>query len=116
VDENNVILAGHGRVSGAEWVGHTKVPVLRIEHLSEAQKRAYVIADNKLAEKAGWDPEILAIELGELAVLLPEIDLDITITGFDIGEIDQIFADRAATPMPKSDEVEDSIPDPPLRR
>ena len=115
VDEDSVILAGHGRLSGAEWAGHTMVPALRIEHLSEAQKRAYVIADNKLAEKAGWDPEILAIELGELAVLLPEIDLDITITGFDIGEIDQIFADRAVAPMPKSDEIEESIPDPPLR-
>jgi DNA modification methylase len=98
-------------------LGMSEISVVRIEHLSDAEKRAYVLADNKLAENAGWDPEILAIELGELAVLLPEIDvdLDITITGFDFGEVDQIFADGATPPMPKGDEVEESIPDPPLR-
>ena len=110
-DKNGVVIAGHGRLSAAELLGMTEVPVLRIEHLTGVEKRAYVLADNKLAEKAGWDREILAIELGELSVLLPEIDLDITDTGFEIGEIDQIIADRADPPMPKGDEIEDeSIP------
>ena len=78
------------------------VPVIRIGHLNEAEKRAYMLADNKLAENAGWDREMLAIELGELALLLPELDIDVTITGFDVGEIDQINADHAALPLPKT--------------
>ena len=61
--------------------------------MSEAQKRAYVIADNRLAETAGWDRQILAAELGVLSELLIEIDLDVTITGFEAGEVDAILAD-----------------------
>jgi ParB-like chromosome segregation protein Spo0J len=63
IDEGNTILAGHGRTEAARLLGWKEVPTLRIDHLSEAEKRAYVIADNRLAEKAGWDKQILAIEL-----------------------------------------------------
>ena len=91
VDENGVVLAGHGRLGGAKLLGLSHVPAIRIEYLSDTQKRAYMIADNKLAEKAGWDREMLAVELSALAVLLPEIDLDITLTGFEVGEIDLIL-------------------------
>ena len=71
VDAADMVLAGHGRLEAARLEGLTHVPVVRFGHLTEAQKRAYVIADNKIAEQAGWDREILAIELGELIELLP---------------------------------------------
>ena len=95
VDETGMVLAGHGRLEAARLLGSIKVPVVAIAHLSDAEKRAYVIADNKLAENAGWDREMLAIELGELAVMLPEIDLDIGITGFSTGELDSLLLDHA---------------------
>jgi ParB-like chromosome segregation protein Spo0J len=87
VDDANVVLAGHGRLAAARLEGWSEVPVLRFGHLSEAQKRAYVIADNKIAEQAGWDREILALELGELIDLLPTEDLDVSLTGFEVAEI-----------------------------
>ena len=106
VDERNMILAGHGRLEGARLEGATPVPIIRFDHLSEAQKRAYVIADNKIAEQTGWNREMLAIELGELINLLPVEELDVSITGFETGEIDLLFADMAsAQPGP-----EDVIP------
>jgi hypothetical protein len=71
----------------------THVPIIRFDHLSEAQKRAYVIADNKIAEQAGWGREILALELGELIDLLPIEDLDVSLTGFEAAEIDLLMAD-----------------------
>ena len=67
VDENAGILAGHGRLLAARKLGLTEVPVIRFEHLSEAQKRAYLIADNQLALEAGWDDALLAIADGETA-------------------------------------------------
>jgi ParB-like chromosome segregation protein Spo0J len=63
IDENAQIMAGHGRVEAARLLGMSEVPTLRIDHLSEVQKRAYILADNKIAENAGWNPEILSIEL-----------------------------------------------------
>lgn len=62
-DDNNQIVAGHGRVAAAKQLGIDAVPVVRLSHLSEAEKRAYILADNKLAEQAGWDRDLLAIEL-----------------------------------------------------
>ena len=66
IDDDGQILAGHGRVEAAKLLGLDHVPTVRISHLSDAQKRAYILADNKLAINAGWDPEILAIELQHL--------------------------------------------------
>ena len=66
VDEHNVILAGHGRYEAAKRDGLKSVPVVRFDHLTEAQKRAYVLADNKIAEASGWDRELLVIELVQL--------------------------------------------------
>jgi DNA modification methylase len=88
-DDNNQIVAGHGRVSAAKQLGIDAVPVVRLSHLSEAEKRAYILADNKLAERAGWDRELLAIELQGLVDLNFEIDL----TGFETAEIDFILED-----------------------
>ena len=95
IDKHNVIIAGHGRVEAAKLLGLETVPVIRLEHLSEAEKRAYILADNKLAEKAGWDAEILAIELQNLIDL--DLDFDISVTGFDMPEIDVLIGDLDAT-------------------
>jgi hypothetical protein len=90
LDDTNTIIAGHGRVAAAKLRGLPLVPTIRLENLSPDQIRAYVIADNRLAETAGWDPAILAIELQHLTTL--ESDFDITITGFEIPEVDLVLA------------------------
>jgi DNA modification methylase len=92
VDKNNLIVAGHGRAKAAKLLGMTEVPTVPLSRMTEAQMRAYVIADNRLAEKAGWDEEILAIELQTLTEIAPEFDL--TITGFEISEIDFIIQEH----------------------
>jgi len=105
---SNEILAGHGRVQAAKLLGMTTVPVLRIDHLNEDERRAYIIADNRLAEKAGWDKEILEIELQHLVI----IGFDVEITGFEVPEVDSILegaAEKLRDPGP-----EDYTPD--LRR
>lgn len=96
IDEDGVIIAGHGRVAAAKTLGLDTVPVIRLDHMSEAQKRAYILADNKLAEKAGWDREILAIELQHLTSL--DIDFDVTVTGFEMAEIDLLLGEVDAKP------------------
>ena len=78
------IVAGHGRVAAAKLLGRKTVPTLTLSHLSETERRAYVIADNKLALNAGWDMEILAIELQALV----DLEFDIDLTGFSLAEID----------------------------
>ena len=80
IGPQNRIVAGHGRLEAAKRLGLTKVPTIRLEHLTEAQLRAYALADNRLAELSGWDDELLALELSELAAI--ELDFDITLTGF----------------------------------
>ena len=92
------VIAGHGRVEAAKLLGMTAVPTVCLAHMNEEQKRAYVIADNRLAEKAGWDKEILAIEFETLFELAPELDL--TVTGFEIAEIDLIIGDKAVAGEP----------------
>ena len=79
IDAEDGIIAGHGRVLAARKLGLEKVPCIRLAHLSETQKRAYIIADNKLALNSGWDEEMLALELAELR----EVDFDLDLTGFD---------------------------------
>jgi DNA modification methylase len=107
IDKDGVIIAGHGRVAAAKTLGHETVPVIRLEHMSEAQKRAYILADNKLAEKAGWDTEILAIELQNLMEF--DLDFDVSITGFDMPEIDVLIAGLDAKPS-KPDPA-DAVPE-----
>src|ERR1700692_2386951 len=86
VDSNLQVIAGHGRLMASKLLGLTKVPVIRLEHLSEHQRRAFMIADNRLTENAEWDDSLL----GEQLKILSEAELDFTleITGFDMGEID----------------------------
>jgi len=83
IDKDNGIIAGHGRVMAAQKLGLKEVPVLQIGHLSDTQKRAYIIADNRLALDAGWDEEMLRVEFAELA----DMGFDLELTGFELDEI-----------------------------
>src|SRR3984957_572994 len=103
-DPDGHIIAGHGRLQAARSLGLTEVPTIILPGLSEPQKRALRIADNKIALNAGWDLEILQLELGELASI--DIDIDPTLTGFSTGEIDVILGsagdpdDEVIPPVP----------------
>jgi DNA modification methylase len=104
ISDDNMIIAGHGRVEAARLIGLTHVPVRRLSHLSKDEVRAYILADNKLAENAGWDRDILAIELQALI----DIDFDIDLTGFSTTEIDLTLggADLLKGPDPVLDREE----------
>ena len=106
VGENGEIIAGHGRVEAAKLLGLEKVPTVRLAHLNPAQRRAYVLADNKLALNAGWDRQLLGIELQGLI----DIDFDVELTGFSSTEIDLVL-DEAGEGSPNDPtDVEDEIP------
>jgi DNA modification methylase len=100
------VIAGHGRLSAAKLLGHPSVPIVILANMTEADRRAYVIADNKLAELAGWDRDTLAIELQFLQEIQFE---DIEVTGFSLGEIDLIL-DEASEKTPEEPGPEDEIP------
>ena len=104
-DAEGGVIAGHGRLEAAKHLGVTTVPVIRIEHMSEAQKRAYIIADNKLAENAGWDDDLLSIELQGLYEM--ELDFDLEVIGFETPEIDFMLQSGSDAPgeTSKSDVV-----------
>lgn len=89
VDGENGIIAGHGRIMAAQKLGLEFVPTVEANHLTEAQRRAYIIADNRLALDASWDDEMLRVELGELE----DADFDLSLTGFDLDEIDSLMFD-----------------------
>ena len=106
IGDDDEIIAGHGRVEAAKLIGMASVPTVRLSHLDAAQRRAYVIADNKLALNAGWDQEVLAIELQALI----DLDFGVEITGFSLAEIDLVLDEvRDASPEPKPD-ADDEIP------
>ena len=109
VDGENGIIAGHGRVMAAGKLGLAAVPVIELAHLSEAQKRVYVLADNKLAERAGWDVEMLALEVADLATL----GIDLMDLGFSGRELDELLRQNGADP--REDEVP-PVPDVPVSR
>jgi DNA modification methylase len=106
IDEQRRILAGHGRVEAARLLGWESVPCLRLDHMSETEKRAYVLADNKLALNAGWDEELLAAELGVL--LSADLDFDLSITGFSLPEIDGLL--ESVAPEEPGDPADDALP------
>lgn len=105
VDGENGLIAGHGRLLAARKLGLAQVPVIELAHLTPAQKRALVLADNKLAERAGWDEQLLALEAGELA----ELGVDLSTLGFEAGEIDDLLHGEAADPR------EEETPEPPVQ-
>ncbi len=89
VDEHGVLIAGHGRLRAAKEVGLERVPTIEVLDLTDAQKKALRLADNKIALNAGWDLEILKLELAEIVVL--DVDFDLSLTGFASGEIDVVL-------------------------
>jgi DNA modification methylase len=105
VDESGKIIAGHGRFAASLDLRLRRVPTIVVSGLSDAEKRALALADNKIAANAGWDRSTLAAELGELATLLPEISLDISITGFDAAEIDALATDFVDPEREPADEI-----------
>lgn len=100
IDEERNILAGHGRLMAARSIGMTEVPTLAVSGLTDAEKRAFAIADNRVAEKAQWDYEILCPELQELVVLI-----DVELTGFDTGQVDIMLDDKSLHPDDEPAEV-----------
>jgi DNA modification methylase len=103
VDAEGVVIAGHGRLLAARKLGHTEVPTIELSELTETQRRAYVIADNRLALDAGWDDEMLRLELGELE----ELGFDLELTGFTLDEI------AALKPVEVGLTDDDAVPDVP---
>jgi DNA modification methylase len=101
VDAQNRVIAGHGRLLAAKSLNLTRVPVVRITHLTETQLRAYRLADNKIAENATWDDGLLRVELDFL--MSPEVNFDVDLTGFSTPEIDLLIGDEAS-----------AVPEPPL--
>lgn len=105
ISDDNEIVAGHGRYAAAKHLGLETVPCVRLSHLSPDQRRAYILADNKLALNAGWDQELLAVELEELKAL----DLDIELTGFSMPEIDIILEEVKAADPKEEDDLDGEI-------
>jgi 16S rRNA G966 N2-methylase RsmD len=109
VDPGNGIVAGHGRVIAARQLGLFEVPTVSLSDMSEADIRAYVIADNRLAEKAGWNSELLGLELQYLSDL--EIDFDVSLTGFSLPEVDLFIEGlQVQTEEPDQGDPAESIP------
>lgn len=106
IDGDGGIIAGHGRVMAGRKLGITEAPCIVLDNLTEAQRRAYVIADNKLALNAGWDIELLKVELGDLKGL----DFDLSLTGFDPGELANLLAEKT-----EGLTDEDAVPETPAR-
>jgi DNA modification methylase len=106
VDGDKGVIAGHGRLLAAIKLGMAKVPTIELKDMTEAQKKAYVIADNKLALNAGWDTNFLSLELQELK----DQDFDLTLLGFDDKELDALLAPETTEGLTD----EDSVPDTPI--
>ena len=116
VDAVQGVIAGHGRLAAARKLGLADVPVIELAHLSPAQKRAYVIADNRLALDAGWDEELLAVELAELT----DAGFDLALTGFDDAELHSLLNEvedgdpEEGDEAPQEDDSADEVPDAPI--
>jgi DNA modification methylase len=108
IDEQDGIIAGHGRVLAARKVGMDAVPCIRLSHLTETQKRAYVIADSRLALNAGWDAEMLALELGDLS----GAGFGLELLGFDAAELEALLAPEPTEGLTDEDEVPEPPTDP----
>lgn len=106
IADDGSILAGHGRVAAAKSIGMSAVPAVRLSHLSAAERRAYVIADNKLALNAGWDQDLLAVELQALI----DLDFDVQLTGFSLAEIDFVIEGAEERDPEAASEPVDTVP------
>jgi len=106
ISDDGEIIAGHGRVAAAKLLGWKTVPTLALSHLSKAERRAYVLADNKLALNAGWDRDMLAIELQALI----DLDFEVELTGFSLAEIDFVLDEADESNAQADDAPEDRVP------
>jgi len=106
VSDDGEIIAGHGRLEAAKLLGWRTVPTIALSHLSQAERRAYVLADNKLALNAGWDKEILAIELQALV----DLEFDVELTGFSLAEVDLLLDEANEADPQGTDAAEDLVP------
>jgi ParB-like chromosome segregation protein Spo0J len=105
VDGEQGIIAGHGRVLAARKLGMDQIPTIELAYLSETQRQAYIIADNKLAENAGWDHEMLRLELGDLK----ELGFDLALTGFDDVELGAMLKDRSSATGDGASKLHDGL-------
>lgn len=110
VGGDSVIIAGHGRLMAAQQLGVEKVPVIVLDHLSEAQRRALVIADNKIAENAGWDEDLLRAELE----VLQDFEFDLSLVGFSDEELNDLLGDFDGEGEAGAMDGEDEVPDAPV--
>jgi DNA modification methylase len=111
IDGENGIIAGHGRLMAARKLGHNEVPTIELKDLTEAQKKAYIIADNKLALNAGWDDDVLKLEIGALQ----ELGFDIDLLGFNPDELNSLLEPEQVEGLTDEDEVPE-IPEEPKTR
>ena len=107
---DNVIIAGHGRLRAAQMLELPEVPVIVLDHLSDAQRRALIIADNRIAQNAGWDEDLLRAELATLQ----DMDFDLELIGFDDEELDRLLSDLEAPGVGDAVDGEDDVPEPPV--
>jgi hypothetical protein len=112
VDDDDQIIAGHGRVEAAKLLNMKTVPTVRLSHLSETEKKAYILADNRLAEKAGWDNEVLAIELQGLV----DLGFDVLLTGFEPADVDIIIEGIGDESEQPENQVPEEKSGPPVSR
>lgn len=109
VDKDNMIIAGHGRMKAAMRLGLSEVPCIRLDHLNDFQKKAYIIADNKLALNAGWDDELLRLELGQLK----DDGFDLSLTGFDDDELSKLLIPDQIDGLTDEDDIPE-VPENPV--
>jgi DNA modification methylase len=112
IDKDYGIIAGHGRVEAAKREGMTKVPCVWVEHLTEAQKKAYILADNRLAEDAGWDEELLRVEIEALQ----EESFDVDLIGFEEKDIAELFAGEDGDAQDDDFDVDEELQKPPVSK
>src|SRR5713226_3170197 len=110
VDTNAGIIAGHGRLLAARKLQIQQVPVIVLDHLSETQKRAYILADNKLALNAGWDEDLLGLELSDLR----DLDFNLDLLGFDELELSRLLADDSAVTGLTDEDAVPELPQTPV--
>lgn len=113
IDAKRKVIAGHGRILACKLLGRSEVPTIRLEHMSEAQARAFMLADNRLTETSVWDDRLLAEQLKELSDL--DLDFSLEVTGFDMGEID-LRIEGFASPSKRDEERADELPSPAIEQ
>jgi site-specific DNA-methyltransferase (adenine-specific) len=111
IDDNNGIIAGHGRLMAAKKLGLVEAPTIKLSHLSDAQRKAYILADNRIAMNSGWDNELLALELKEL-----DGDIDLSLLGFDADELNALINPVELTDGLTDEDAVPDVPDEPITK